>query len=208
MPSEDLLQNLSNSEISFCDVFPSSRLSLSIASSHSWNRDILVLIAGRTKTDGPQDYDAVHKIQAGYKITPLSQWGKAPEQVPFKIDPTVDMKTPPKEQVEAMSVGAYFAYAAEVMKLQPHLTDEPIVAQMKRIGIERGKSFDINMRLSYHPKNSKRPGPNFKSEFPTELRPLAGEFAPQRCSLRSSRSFAFTASLPAGARPLCIFQII
>ncbi len=30
-----------------------------------------VLIAGRTKTDGPQDYDAVHKIQAGYKITPL-----------------------------------------------------------------------------------------------------------------------------------------
>src|SRR5438874_2739010 len=55
------------------------------------------LIAGRTKTDGPQDYDAVHKIQAGYKITPLSQWAKAPEPVPFKIDPSVDMKTPPKE---------------------------------------------------------------------------------------------------------------
>ncbi len=33
-----------------------------------------VWIIGRTKTDGPQDYDAVHKIQAGYKITPLSQW--------------------------------------------------------------------------------------------------------------------------------------
>ena len=102
-------------------------------------------IAGRTKTDGPQDYDAVHKIQAGYKVTPLSQWGKALDPVPFKIDPTVDMKTPPKEQVEAMSVGAYFAYAAEVMKLQPpHLTDEPILAQMKRVGIERGKSFDID----------------------------------------------------------------
>jgi hypothetical protein len=42
-------------------------------------------------------------------------------------------------------VGAYFAYAAEVMKLQPpHLTDEPIIAQMKRIGIERGKGFDID----------------------------------------------------------------
>ena len=37
-----------------------------------------VWIIGRTKTDGPADYDAVHKIQAGYKITPLSQWGKAP----------------------------------------------------------------------------------------------------------------------------------
>ena len=40
-----------------------------------------VWIIGRTKTDGPPDYDAVHKIQAGYKITPLSRWGKAPEPV-------------------------------------------------------------------------------------------------------------------------------
>ncbi len=35
-----------------------------------------VWIIGRTKTDGPPDYAAVHKIQAGFKITPLSQWGK------------------------------------------------------------------------------------------------------------------------------------
>ena len=35
-----------------------------------------VWIIGRTKTDGPADYDAVHQIQAGLKITPLSQWGK------------------------------------------------------------------------------------------------------------------------------------
>jgi hypothetical protein len=40
-----------------------------------------VWIIGRTKTDGPPDYDAVHKIQAGYKITPLSQWGQPAKPV-------------------------------------------------------------------------------------------------------------------------------
>jgi hypothetical protein len=104
-----------------------------------------VWIIGRTKTDGPQDYEAVHKIQAGYKITPLSQWGKAPEAVEAKIDSTVDMKTPPKIQVDTMPATEFFAYAAELVKLHPpHITDQPIIALMKRIGIEVGKSFDID----------------------------------------------------------------
>jgi hypothetical protein len=103
-----------------------------------------VWIIGRTKTDGPQDYEAVHKVQAAYKITPLSRWGKAIEATPVKIDPTVDMKTPPKVQVDTMPAAKYFAYAAELMKLQPpHITDQPIIARMKRIGIEPGKSFDF-----------------------------------------------------------------
>ena len=104
-----------------------------------------VWIIGRTKTDGPADYDAVHKIQAGFKITPLSQWGKSPEPPTVKIDPSIDMKTPPKKQVDTMPSGKFFAYAAELLKLHPpHLTDEPIIARLKRIGFEAGKSFDIN----------------------------------------------------------------
>jgi hypothetical protein len=104
-----------------------------------------VWVIGRTKTDGPPDYDAVHKIQAGYKVTMLSDWGKTPRPVEVKIDPSVDMKTPPKIQVDTMPAAKYFAYAAELLKLHPpHLTDEPILAQMKRIGIEPGKSFDID----------------------------------------------------------------
>lgn len=103
-----------------------------------------VWIIGRTKTDGPADYDAVHKIQAGYKITPLSQWGKAPVAVRTEIEGGVDMKTPPKLQVQAMTAGQFFAYAAQILKLQPpHLTDEAIIARMKRIGLDRGKNFDI-----------------------------------------------------------------
>jgi len=104
-----------------------------------------VWIIGRTKTDGPSDYDAVHKIQAGYTITPLSLWGKTPEQVQVTMDPTVDMKTPPKIQVDTMEASKFFAYAAELMKVNPpHITDRPIIAQMKRyLDIEVGKSFEI-----------------------------------------------------------------
>ena len=55
------------------------------------------------------------------------------------------MKTPPKVQVDTMTAAAYFAYAAELLKLHPpHVTDEPIIAQMRKIGIEPGKSFDIS----------------------------------------------------------------
>src|SRR5215470_6975540 len=103
-----------------------------------------VWIIGRTKTDGPPDYEAVHKIQAGYKITPLSQWGKTAEPPTGKVDPGVDMKTPPKTQVDTMPADKFFAYAADLLKVNPpHITDEPIVARMKRIGIEAGKPFDF-----------------------------------------------------------------
>ena len=104
-----------------------------------------VWIIGRTKTDGPADYDAVHKIQVGYKVTPLSLWGKPSQPVPVKFDPNVDMKTPPMVQVNTMPADSYFAYAAELLKLHPaHITDPPILAQMQRIGIEPGSSFDIS----------------------------------------------------------------
>ena len=92
-----------------------------------------VWIIGRTKTDGPADYDAVHKIQAGYKITPLSQWGKAPEPAQAR------RSIPRRHEDAAEGPGRYhagrmfFAYAAELLKLQPpHITDQPIIAQLKR----------------------------------------------------------------------------
>jgi len=103
-----------------------------------------VWIIGRTKTDGAADYAAVHKIQAGYSVTPLSRLGKEPEAVSVKIDPAVDMKTPPKIQVDSLSAGNYFTYAAELLKLNPpHSTDQPMLAQLKRIGIEVGKPFNL-----------------------------------------------------------------
>ena len=103
-----------------------------------------VWIIGRTQTKGTQDYEAVHKVQAGYTITPLSQLGKAPQPVTATIDTTVDMKTAPMTQVNTMAAGAYFAYAAELLKVNPpHITDQPILARMRRIGIEPGECFEL-----------------------------------------------------------------
>ncbi len=102
-----------------------------------------VWIIGRTQTNGPSDYEAVHKAQDGYTVTPLSQCGKQPQPVKAKIDPAVDMKTAPLEQVINMPAPDYFRYAAELMTVNPpHITDQPILARMKQIGIEAGQSFD------------------------------------------------------------------
>ena len=98
----------------------------------------------RTQTNGPADYDAVHAIQDGYRLTPLSQWGKPYTAPQSRIDPDVDTRTPPLEQVNAMSAAQFFALAAEIMKQEaPHATDWTIVARMRRIGFVPGQSFDL-----------------------------------------------------------------
>jgi hypothetical protein len=59
------------------------------------------------------------------------------------IDPSLDMKTPPLDQVNKMPASAYFKYGAELMKVNPpHATDWSILSRLKRIGIEPVKSFE------------------------------------------------------------------
>lgn len=102
-------------------------------------------IIGRTQTNGSDDYEAVHKVQSGYKITPLSQWGKKVQAPEFKPDPSVDMKTPPVEQINNMKGRDYFTYAAEIMKFSPpHITDWSQIERLRYIGIEPGKPFDYD----------------------------------------------------------------
>lgn len=100
-------------------------------------------IIGRIKTDGAADYPEVHKLQDQMKSIPLSQWGKNNPISPAPVDASIDMKTPPKVQVDTMTGEKFFAYAAEIMKtIPPHLTDQPILAQMKRMGFQPGHTFD------------------------------------------------------------------
>jgi len=103
-----------------------------------------VWIIGRTQTNGPKDYDAVHRVQDAYAITPLSQWGKPAVPVTVNSDATVDMATDPLTQVNTMPAAKYFAYAAALMSVNPpHITDWSILGRLKRIGIEPGKPFAL-----------------------------------------------------------------
>lgn len=105
----------------------------------------LVWIIGRTQTNGPSDYGAVNQVQDGFVVTPLSQWPEAPEEMTGQVDPSADLETEPKAQVRAMAGLDFFAYAAELMTVnRPHLTDQPIVARMARLGIEAGTPLEVN----------------------------------------------------------------
>ena len=102
-----------------------------------------VWIIGRTQTNGPRDYEAVHAVQDGYRLSRLSEWGQAPSPLLAESDPSIDMVTPPLDQVNAMSGQQFFAMAAELMKLHPpHVTDWSVVSRMRRIGLVPGQSFD------------------------------------------------------------------
>jgi hypothetical protein len=100
---------------------------------------------GRTKTAGEKDYDAVHKFQDGMKLTPLSQWGKTWKAPAGKVNPKIDMKTPPLKQVENMSGQQFFEYGARLMKLHPpKATDFSQVARMAHLGIVPGEDLNFN----------------------------------------------------------------
>src|SRR5262249_21633392 len=69
----------------------------------------LACIIGRTYCTGtPEDYKAVHAIQDQYKLVPLSAYGKAYTPPKGKVDPDVDMKTPVRDQVNALKAGDFF----------------------------------------------------------------------------------------------------
>jgi hypothetical protein len=99
----------------------------------------IVWVIGRTQTNGPADYDTVHKIQDAYRLTPLANWGGSAPEVHATIDPSVDMKTPPLDIVNGMSADQFFTYALGLLATHPpHLTDWPMIARMRRIGLVAG----------------------------------------------------------------------
>jgi hypothetical protein len=105
----------------------------------------LVWIIGRTQTNGQSDYAAVHAIQDQYKLTPLSAFGKsytAPDNVP--VMDSVDMKTPPVEQVFQMDATTFFGRLNTLMQDNPPFAaDGETLKRFAAIGVAPGRPFDL-----------------------------------------------------------------
>jgi hypothetical protein len=104
----------------------------------------IVWLLGRIYCTGtPDDYATVHKMQDEVSIVPLSAYGRSYTPPAGKVDPSIDMKTPVRDQVNALDATAYFNLLAALMKDNPPAaTDAPILAKMARLGIVPGKNFD------------------------------------------------------------------
>jgi len=95
-----------------------------------------VWVIGRTQTNGPDDYAAVHAVQDGYTIAPLR------EQT-HRIDPNEDTTTEPPRVVNGMGAVEFFTYASDALVVNPpHASDFSILARIARLGIVPGKRFD------------------------------------------------------------------
>src|SRR5215469_14750612 len=105
----------------------------------------MVWIIGRTYSSGtPEDYKAVHAIQDQHKLVPLSAYGKSYTPPLGRVHPNIDMKTPVRDQVNAMDAGQFFNTLAHFMRDNPPTqADAPMVEKMKRLGIVPGQYFDI-----------------------------------------------------------------
>lgn len=94
-------------------------------------------------TGTPEDYAAVHKLQDECKLVPLSAYGKPYSPPAGKVDPSIDMKTAVREQVNRMDAVSYFKLLCELMKANPpYAADAPQLAKFARIGIVPGQDFD------------------------------------------------------------------
>jgi len=106
----------------------------------------IVWILGRIYCTGTQgDYATVHAVQDEFKLVPLGSYGKTFTPPAAKVDPSIDMKTAVRDQVNRMDSVAYFTLLAQLMKRNPPVPADAVeVAKFAKIGLVPGKDFDAS----------------------------------------------------------------
>jgi hypothetical protein len=106
----------------------------------------MVWLLGRIYCTGTdEDYAAVHALQDAFKLQPLSTWGSDYTPPAGTVDASIDMKTPTRDQVNALSATEFFTLLADLMKTNPPTADDAeAVARFAAIGLEPGKDLDTS----------------------------------------------------------------
>ncbi|OGN91455.1 MAG: hypothetical protein A2Z75_04625 [Chloroflexi bacterium RBG_13_50_10] len=102
-----------------------------------------VWVIGRFACTGSSDYENVWKIQNQLKLTPLSAWGTdytPTANVP--VDPSVNIKVAPLDQLLAMEASTYINYFCQLMvENPPYEVDAPLLDRAAEIGIKPGADY-------------------------------------------------------------------
>ncbi|MFT3926041.1 MAG: DUF1254 domain-containing protein [Myxococcales bacterium] len=99
-----------------------------------------VWLLGRTQINGKEDLPKVIELTNKYTLTPLSAYGKAYLPPKGRVDPEVDMQTPPPRQIANLGDQAYFERAALLLKqFPPPAADKPQLARFAKLGFGPGK---------------------------------------------------------------------
>jgi hypothetical protein len=111
----------------------------------------LAFLLFRTQLFNPGDIDNVKKIQAGYKVQPLSQFLHQPAPAPA---PTINFVKPVSVDAERTSLD-FFNILNFILQFCPiNPSEAALRARFTKIGIDSGKKFDPaaltpGMRLAY-----------------------------------------------------------
>jgi hypothetical protein len=108
-----------------------------------------IVILGRTYSDGTEaDYKATNALQAQYRITPLSAWGKSTKPAPPPVDanPGISMTDKPQAVILAMGTEGYFNWLSRRMcaDAPAYAADAPALARFARIGFQPCKPFSLS----------------------------------------------------------------
>ena len=97
--------------------------------------------AFRTQLFGPDDLENVKKIQAGYKVQPLSAFLGKPAP---KAAPAIDFIKPLTPEAQRTSPEFYNILNFALQFGPTHPSEKELMARFARIGIGKGRSFDAN----------------------------------------------------------------
>ena len=95
--------------------------------------------AFRTQLFGPEDMENVKKVQAGYKVQPLSAFLGLPAP---KAAPAIDFVKPLTPEMQKTSPAFYNILNFVLQFCPTHPSEQKLMERLARIGIGGGRSFD------------------------------------------------------------------